>query len=394
MDFIDDFVRETERVPSPEIFRLWSALTAVSGVLEQRTWTMGSAGPIYPNLFTILVGAPSTGKTNAIRLIRELWAKVPGLNLSPDNVTKAALIDTLGKSIRTIINGAGAATVFSAMNVCCPEFGVFFTHHDTEFLSVLNYIYDSPATYREERRTAGTTEITRPYLVILGGTQPDYLNSFLPEEAWGMGFASRLIMIYAPLGQIADIFSNATTKTTTLAASLNNIFKLKGEFVWDKLAVEEIRAWNSAGCPPVPQHSKLIHYNGRRILHTVKLAMISAASRQNGGLHVTIEDVERARDWILSAEVTMPDIFRAMAQRSDSQVIADMHYHIYQLWARASLDKRQPVLEREIYKFLSTRVTSERISKLIEVAERTGYLKRGQYPGEWVPQAIGNVGTA
>jgi hypothetical protein len=188
-DWIDFYVEETAKVPSPEIYRLWSAITAISGVLERKVWTTGSAGPIYPNLFTVLVGPPASGKDNAIRPIRDLWAKVNGLNLSPDNVTKAALIDALAKALRTVINAStGEAMSFSCMVVPCPEFGVFFTHHDLEFLSVLNHIYMSPQMYREERRTAGVIEVTKPHLIMLSGTQPDYLNSFLPDEAWGMGF--------------------------------------------------------------------------------------------------------------------------------------------------------------------------------------------------------------
>lgn len=392
-DWIETYVRESDKVPSPESYRLWSAITALSGVLERKVWTTGSAGPIYPNLFTVLVGPPTSGKTNAIRPIRELWSKINGLNLAPDNVTKAALIDALSKALRTIINGSTNAYVFSAMAVPCSEFGVFFTHHDLEFLSVLNHIYDSPSSYREERRTAGVIEINKPYLVVLAGTQPDFLNSFLPDEAWGMGFTSRLIMIYADAAPPADLFSFNTITSSTLAPQLAEIFKYKGEFVWSKQAIDEINAWNRAGCPPAPTHSKLLHYNGRRALHTIKLSMISAASR-SAELHVTVDDFERARDWIIEAEKTMPDIFRAMGQRSDSQVIVDMHFHLYRMWASVALDKRKPVTEKDIYNFLHTRVPSEKISRLVDVAQKTGYLLPATYPGEYIPRPLGNFGTA
>ena len=35
-DFIETYVQETAKVPSPEIYRLWSAITCVSGVLERK----------------------------------------------------------------------------------------------------------------------------------------------------------------------------------------------------------------------------------------------------------------------------------------------------------------------------------------------------------------------
>lgn len=387
-DWIDTYMKETEALPSPRIYRLWSAITAVSGVLERKVYTKGAAAPIYPHLYTLLVGPPAAGKTNSIRPIRDMWSRVRGLNISPDNVTKASLIDVLSRSLRTVINGTGAY-MFSAMVIPCSEFGVFFTHHDLEFLSVLNSIYDAPEVHSEERRTMGKIEINKPHLVMLAGTQPDFLNSFLPEEAWGMGFASRLIMIYADRPAVSDLFAQIETKSTTLMPKLNEIFNYQGEFRWTRSAIDEINAWNRAGCPPEPTHNKLLHYNGRRAVHTIKLAMISAAAHGgangSGDLIVGVDDFERARDWLLSAEKTMPDVFRSMGQKSDAQILGDLHFHIYRTWSSVALDKRRPIATQQIYEFLHTRVPSERIGRLIEVAERAGYIRRAMYPDEWIP---------
>lgn len=391
-DWIDFYVQETSKVPSPEIYRLWSAITAISGVLERKVWTTGSAGAIYPNLFTVLVGPPASGKDNAIRPIRDLWSKVQGLNLSPDNVTKAALIDALGKSLRTVMNGTGDAYTFSCMVVPCPEFGVFFTHHDLEFLSVLNHIYMSPSLYREERRTSGVVEVIKPHLVMLSGTQPDYLNTFLPDEAWGMGFTSRLIMIYAEGAPPADLFSYNAFNSTDLIIKLRRIFALKGEFSWSKQAIDEINAWNRAGCPPTPAHSKLLHYNGRRALHVIKLSMISAVAGHED-LNVTLDDFERAREWLLGAEAVMPDIFRAMGARSDQQILADLHLYLYRLWSSVAIEKRKPVHTKDVYEFLFTRVTSEKIPRLSDAAQKLGYITPGKYPDEWIPRPLGHFGT-
>jgi hypothetical protein len=307
-------------------------------------------------------------------------------------VTKAALIDALSKSLRTVINGADTAYSFSCMVLPVPEFGVFFTHHDLEFLSVLNHIYMSPPLYREERRTSGVVEVIKPHLIMLAGTQPDYLNTFLPDEAWGMGFTSRLLMIYAEGAPPADLFSYTAVDISPMVTHLKRVFELKGEFVWSKNAIDEINAWNRSGCPPTPEHSKLLHYNGRRALHVIKLSMISAISR-GSELHVTIDDFERAKDWLLEAEAVMPDIFRAMGARSDQQILADLHLHLYRLWSSVAIDKRKPVLTKDIYQFLYSRVTGDRIPKLMDVAEKVGYLQRGKYPDEWVPRPFGQMGS-
>lgn len=386
-DFVDEFMAETANIPSTEPFRLWSAITAVSGALERKVWTVGSAANIYPGMLTVLVGHPASGKTNAIRPVRDIWANIKDLRMSPDNVTKASLIDVLSRSMRTVINSHHDPLIFSSLAVPASEFGVFFTHHDTEFLSVITALYDDLPRYKEERRTVGEIEIIRPHLVLLAGTQPDFLGDFLPETAWGQGFTSRLMFVYSPTIPHQDIFAKKTVDVKRLSKLLERTFALTGEMFWTEPARQAINAWNVAGCPPVPSHMRLRHYNGRRILHTVKLCMIASASR-GSDMEITIDDFERAQDWILTAEKTMPDIFRAMGQKSDAQIIADLHWHVWHVWASVVREKRQPVKEKVLYQFLQERVESHRITKIIEIAERIGRIRKATYPGEWIPEPI------
>ena len=390
-DWIDLYVHETREVPSPEIYRLWAATSAISGVLERKVYTTGAGGAIFPHVYTLLVGPPTSGKTLAIRPIRDLWARIKDLNIAPDNVTKASLVDNLARAQRTIMNGNGMPYIFSAMNVASSEFGVFFTHHDLEFLSNINNIFDSPPVYVEERRTSGRIEINKPHLVLLCGTQPDFLNTLLPEEAWGMGFTSRLIMVYSSAALVKDLFSTVTVNANALVKGLSSIAEYKGEMSWSKNAIDEINAWHRAGCPPVPSHSKLNHYCGRRSLHAIKLSMIASAAR-GGFPNVTVEDFERAKGWLLEAEITMPDIFRAMGQKSDAQIIVDLHYFMWSEYSKRAINDRKPIPQQKIYEFLHSRVTSERIAKLIEVAERTGYINKGVFPDEWIPVAKSQLG--
>jgi hypothetical protein len=144
---------------------------------------MGSAGPICPNLFTLLVGPPASGKSNAIRPIRDLWSSIKQLNLSPDSLTRASLIDALSRAIRTVLTG-GEANIFSSMAVSCPEFGVLLNNHDLEFLSVINYIWDNPDSYIEERRTLGKIEITKPGI---GGKPARFPQHPLARNGLGYG---------------------------------------------------------------------------------------------------------------------------------------------------------------------------------------------------------------
>lgn len=386
-DWIDGFVKATNGVPSPEDFRLWTAISTISGALERKTWTEGSARPIYPNLYTLLVGPPGSGKTNAIWKGRELWRGLKGMKVAPDNVTKASLMDVFVKALKTDVNAAGTQmTAYSPLAVACSEFGVFFTSHDTEFLSAINEIYEGPPNYTEERRTSTDVTIVKPNLVLLAGTQPDFLGTFLPEEAWGMGFTSRLIMIFSGEAPKINILGPKIDHDVShLLPALESIYNLRGEFLWTDEAMTAMNAWGVAGCPPHLEHNKLKHYNARRAVHSVKLSMVAAASRA-GSLTVTLEDFERAQDWLLTAEKKMPDIFHSMAQKSDAQVLEDLHMHVYQIYSSVARENRKPIRDEVLHNFLSDRVPSWQVEKIIDLAAKMGLIKPGTMPDEWVPR--------
>jgi hypothetical protein len=74
-------------------------------------------------------------------------------------------------------------------------------------------------------------------------------------------------------------FSRTMPLTRLIFREAKAHLRTQGRVHLGKPAIDEINAWNQAGCPPSPGHSKLLHYNGRRALHVIKLSMISAVSR-------------------------------------------------------------------------------------------------------------------
>ena len=375
MDWIELFMEYTEGTPSPPLLRLWSGITAVSGALERRVWTKTGHSVLYPNLFTLLVAPPAIGKSIAITPVAELWYATKKLHVAPDNVTKAALIDAISAADTKKVTASGLIEYHSLV-VPSSEFGVLVPAHDLEFLSVLNHIYDNPRCYRENRRTNNQRiEITNPQLTILAGTQPGFLANLLPEEAWTMGFTSRIIMVYAGTPVRVKLFDDQRQHKDDLwkqlVTTLTSFHSLMGCVLWEQPAKDELERWNAEGLPPIPEHSKLVNYNGRRILHIIKLCMISAVSRTQT-LTISLDDLNRARDWLLQVEDAMPDVFREMTQKSDAQVIADMHFFAWKLWIKA----KQPVHKTRLVHFLSSRVPSEKIDRVIDVAERSNIITR------------------
>lgn len=376
-DWLSDFMSLTRTLVSPEIFRVWAGITVVAGAMERRLWTRTSGGAIYPNLFTTLVAPPGIGKSTVIDVCEGMMQDASKFRLAPKDVTRSSLIDALAKASQKQVHATEGIIEYNSLFVTASELGVFLPAYDLGFLSVLNYIYDNPASYTQERRSISEAiNIINPQMTILAGTQPGFLASLLPEEAWSMGTTSRLLMIYATVSPKPDLWTERPPMKEDplykkLVKRLAKIHTLYGQFEWDTDAKRAMWEWYSTGCEPVPQHSRLQHYLPRRHLHVFKLAMVSAIMRSNA-LVVTEQDFERARDWLLWSEQVMPDIFRDMAGRSDNQVLQELHFHLWTIYAK----NPKPIHESRLMAFLSTKVPSEKIQKIIEIAERSNILSR------------------
>lgn len=393
MDWIEGFLEYTEGRPSPYIFRLWSAISVVAAALERRCWLDTAQSRVYPNLFVLLVAPPGLGKSQAVAPAEELVAAAKKSHLAAHSITKAALVDALDRALTAKpMNGGKNLVEYHSLYVISGEFGVLIPAHDLGFLSVLNDIYDCPDRRREERRhMENPIDISFPQLNILAGSQPSYLASILPEEAWSMGFTSRLLMIYAgttpKVKLFGEKFKTRDALKKKLVTELAAYHDLYGEFSVEPAAIAAIEAWAETGLAPIPSHTKLAHYLPRRILQILKLCMVACASRSRS-LHITLGDFQRAQTWLLDAEATMPNIFREMSQKSDAAVIQDLHFF---MWGEYNKTKKH-LHESLLIHYLSSKVSSEKISKILEIAERANYIQRfGQ--NLYIPLPSNNQGV-
>lgn len=356
-------------------------------------WVKTGPRATFANLYVLLVAHPGVGK-QVIEDVRDLWretmepgTKLAALKVAPDSVTKASLMDALVKAKGIAIPPQGPPVVFHTLNVAAEEFAVLMPSYDLEFIGVLNSIYNNKSWYEETRRTGNVREvkIEQPQLNILGGTQPGWLASVFPEEAWSTGLASRLIMVYAADVPLKDLFQEVPDNEilrTGVLEKLGKITNLWGQMQWEARGAECLSKWHMQGGPPQPQHSKLAHYVRRRSQHLIKLSMVSAISAR-GDLVIMQSDVERGIEWLVEAERLMPDIFRAMVGKSDAQIIEELHFFVTTLWLKS---KREAVPERMLVGFLQQRVPSDKIDKILDISDRANIVCRVAGSNSWIPK--------
>lgn len=383
-DFITDFMALTEGLITPPLFRLWSGIACVAGALERRVWAKTGPGVVFPNLYVLLVAPPGVGKF-VVETVRELWqdtvepgSKISAFHVASDSVTNASLMDELGKSKQTRVVPSGPAFTYHSLLVPCEEFQVLLPGYDQQFIASLNSIYNNKNLHKESRRTGTVKELTieNPHFNILGGAQPSYFASTFPEEAWSTGFARRVVMIYSTESPLRSVFYSPEAQLglrPLLLRRLSAISQLYGPMLWTPQAAEALDQWHMAGGPPTPTHSKLAHYIRSRTVFIIKLSTISAVSRGNE-LRIEFLDIERAIEWLTSAEKAMPDIFREMIGKSDNQVLEELHHYLTKLWLKQK--QQGHITSEKIFDFLAQRVPSEKVQSLFLLANQTGMIAR------------------
>jgi len=385
-NWIESWLAYSEILSSPAIFRKWAAISTIGAALERKVWARTKGANLYPNLYVVLVGPPGIGKSAVLSQSERLLRSIPDLFVAPSSVTSASLVDSIHEAHRKIIrpNDNPNLLDFHYLTVIASEFGVFLPIYDMQFMNTLTKLYDGEP-YEERRRTNKVNiKMAEPQISMLGGTTPSYLNSFLPEGAWDQGFTSRTIFVYHGQEVYTDIFADEAdhdrleSMYVNLAHDLRIISRTFGKVDWAPETMAAIRAWDRSGRNPVPGHGKLLHYNSRRLAHTLKLSMISSVA-ESGALRIEIRHWQQALDWLLEAEHLMPDIFTSMGGiTADSQAMEDCWHYMYKLLGR----EKQPIVEHRVIEFLSSRVPSHSVLRVLDIMEKSRLIRK-EYNGTY-----------
>lgn len=394
-DLLDVWLEYSAGVNSPEQFKLWSGISMIAGALERRVWACYGDYIGYPNLYIMLVAAPGVGKF-VIEEVRELMQLVhaadssaAAFHVASDSLTKAAMVDELAAAKKLRILPQGPPLIYHALFVPFEELQFSLPGFDPEFVGTLNTMFNNKLLHRERRRWGQpvVVEIEKPVFNLLLGAQPSYLASTFPEDTWNTGIARRLIMVYSPGTDIFDIFSETRSKTPArraqLLSGLSRLSGLYGQMKWEKSTADRVRDWHLAGGPPVPTHSRLVHYKRSRTYFIIKLMMV-AATAARFELVIRNADFDRALAWLTSAEALMPDIFRDMVGKSDLVVIDELYQFVKTQYQR---NRNKPVLGQHVKLFLLDRVPSAHIEGIVKTAEATGVIAQvAGLADMWIPK--------
>src|SRR5262245_39261095 len=326
--WVESFIDYTSNLESSPLFRKWSAIAMIAGVLEQKVW-VDTGSPLYPNLYIFLVGHAGIGKSRSItaaaNIVREA---LPETYFGATSMTRASLVDYLAEAKRFLPQLPDPPIEYNSMLVIADEFSAFMHEYDSALVAALVEFYDVNP-YSEGRRVSKINiKIPRGQLNILTGSTPSNLIHTLKDYVWDQGLMSRVIMVYSADRPLINVFEVPQKgKPISLIHDLKMMFKLEGKFRTTKAFEQAMWNWKVLNLEPVPDHPKLRHYCTRRWAHLFKLTMVASVDRTNE-LVLEVEDFNRAFGWLIEVEETMPLIFQVGSVAPDSRVMDDVAHFV------------------------------------------------------------------
>ena len=359
-NFVEAFCHYSEVFNTTPLYARASALWMVGTAVRRQVAMRGRGNNISPNLFIELVGGPGTGKSQSINAVRSIFLPATSRSIIPSSVTRAGMEDYMKGNLQQTKTPDGSLLLSRECIGLSEEMQGILPDQDLGHLTLYNLLYDLPAIHKAVTRTHGEVRLEAPYCSILTGAQPAFLAVSMPEQAWGMGFMSRSIMIFDTPRDRQSIFRlrdvNHKLKAD-LIHDLKLIADLCGYIEWTNEAVSLYDEWwVEAGGTPIPSQKRLMMgYNSRRELQMLKLAIIHSMSR-GSDLIVDLPDVAAAITDLLHFESQMKNIFMEMATTGSMVALADVLDRVKTNTAEGKMTDEATLIEMLMQRFPSTQV--------------------------------------
>lgn len=321
-----EFVEETE---PPHTYKEWVGISVIASALRRKCYLKWGHDTLYPNMFVVLVGPPGKCRKGTAMGVGKSMLKQVGIQLAADSITREGLIRELGKAEKTDVDVTGKNLIMhSSLTVYSPELTVFLGYNNLNFLSILTDWFDCADNWEYTTKNMGQDQLKGVWLNLIGATTPELIQSALPKDAIGGGFASRVIFVYEDNKEKVVPFPLISAKLAKLhdelISGLDEIAAIHGEFSITPEFMSLYADWYIAHSEKPPfDDIRFFGYNERRPTHLRKLCIILSASMRTDRI-IDAEVFHRAVSILKRVEKKMPMTFRGYGKSSMADVMANL----------------------------------------------------------------------
>lgn len=304
----------TDNTEPAKNYRLWTGISTIASVLKRKCKLNWASLTFFPNMYIILIGPPASKKGTAMKSGIDLLYEV-GMEISPDAITKEALIKTIKNTSEVNTykkNGRIVEVHHCSYTICSPEISVLFGNKDNQIIQYLTDWFDCGKTkegiWTYETKGSGADVIKGIWVNLIGGTTPEQLA--MHPEISPIGLASRLILVNEYSKGKSVFFPELSEEQKKIEKQLIHDLKIisdmAGEFIFTENFKSYYKNWyynNDKNKNYIDK--KLLRYFDRRMVHLLKLCMILSVSR---GKEMVLRerDIKRADSILKRTEINMP----------------------------------------------------------------------------------------
>lgn len=315
------------------VYHRWSMLVVLAAHMGANIKIPMGHFNLVPNFYVQLVGGSGTRKSSAIKVAVDLGKELDKINISPDQISKEALISYMSELSAKNVASEGVAdilkglpmSVFTDMLIPADEFSPFVGDNKDAYMLMLSQLYDGKEDgFHKRSVTGGSMTIENPYVnLISGNTYPGFADVF-SGKAVSMGMLTRMLVIpwhdkrrniaFPPApdletkGKLLEVLDSVYTQSGTVKYSIEA----------QELLSELYEGWRVA--MPIGMEQ----YKQRRFSHLVKLCAIMATIEKT--LKVSKDIVYNCNTMLASNEHHMSDTFGFVFATKDVGVGMEFAY--------------------------------------------------------------------
>lgn len=327
-DWLEYYMKYTQRTEPPELYHLWSGLTAISSALRRKCYCNWGAlrGYVYPNLFVSLVGPPGGRKGTAMKIAKS-FVQTLDVPLGADSLgSTQALYKEIMDAEDSYVDPQGLTKKHKSVSIWSEEFQVFLSDRDQMLISSLTDLFDCADNWKYKTLARKNEDLSNCWLTIIGAITPSLLQAKLSQDAVGGGLVSRIIFVVGNGPKCRRALQFLTEEEEEVSANLEKdlqeIANLSGPFILSKEFLKAYVRWYETDYDESGVMSeKFLGYNHRRPLHLNKICMIVSAAESNDMI-ITDKHFEKALAILQVTEQEMPNAFYGLGLSSQSDVYA------------------------------------------------------------------------
>lgn len=294
--WLNDLLNATKRAESPRSFIVWSGLSAVSAIVNNKVYLeKGGLYTLYPNIYVMLVAPSGLRKGYPVSVAKKLVSDIGVTRTISGRSSIQAIVKTLATT--TSVPGKGIVIRDSIGYINSGEFSTSLVR-DPDSLTILTDLHDGH--YNPEwvntLKGSGKEELKNVCLTLLGAMNPTHFNDVISMKEISGGFIARCFLVFETKRSRKDSLLRAEAGDKVnypeLEKHLFELTKLKGPFVIEEEGIVAYDLWYQA-FEPEDMDDKTGTAN-RIHDQILKVAMLLALCKRSDSLIITETEIRES----------------------------------------------------------------------------------------------------